>query len=417
MKAKINKLLCSNKFTFLISLIFSFCIWIKLSTSSSERISKTITNIPIVVNLSESAKEAGLTIFGLDNIKAEVTVSGNRITLGQLTKDNITVFAQQSAGIINSTGNYTLELCAKKNGRITNYEILDNVSPRLVNVFVDRLQSKNFKIDQNINCKTDAEHVITAAVLSEPEITISGPETVVSSISKVTVEKEIGNVLTESTSMKSLPLNLYDENGKKVATNNLSFSVNSVNATVNVFAKKTVDVVPVFLNKPKNLTLNKARVSLSHSKIEIAASKEVLDSIDSVQLESLDLSDINLNNKEFNLNVKMPNSVINLSNLHSVNLRINTDGIQEKQIKVNNIYFVNVPPGKDAVSFAKSITVNLLGPYNELRNIKPEFLCAEIDLSQKENFKGIIDIPVSVKTTLPSSCWVHGRYSVMVQIS
>ena len=109
MKAKINKLLCSNKFTFLISLIFSFCIWIKLSTSSSERISKTITNIPIVINLSESAKEAGLTIFGLDNIKAEVTVSGNRITLGQLTKDNITVFAQQSAGIINSTGNYTLE--------------------------------------------------------------------------------------------------------------------------------------------------------------------------------------------------------------------------------------------------------------------------------------------------------------------
>ena len=130
MKAKINKLLCSNKFTFLISLIFSFCIWIKLSTSSSERISKTITNIPIVVNLSESAKEAGLTIFGLDNIKAEVTVSGNRITLGQLTKDNITVFAQQSAGIINSTGNYTLELCAKKNGRITNYEILDNVSSK-----------------------------------------------------------------------------------------------------------------------------------------------------------------------------------------------------------------------------------------------------------------------------------------------
>ena len=417
MKAKINKLLCSNKFTFLISLIFSFCIWIKLSTSSSERISKTITNIPIVVNLSESAKEAGLTIFGLDNIKAEVTVSGNRITLGQLNKDNITVFAQQSAGIINSTGNYTLELCAKKNGRITNYEILDNVSPRLVNVFVDRLQSKSFKIDQNINCKTDAEHVITAAVLSEPEVTIAGPETVVSSISKVTVEKEIGEILIENTSIKSIPVTLYDESGKRVATNNLSFSVNNVDATINVFAKKTVDVVPVFLNKPKNLNLNKTRVSLDHSKIEIAASKEVLNSIDSVQLESLDLSDINLNNKEFNLNVKMPSGVINLSNLHSVNLRINTDGIQEKQIKVNNIYFVNAPPGKDAVSFVKSITVNLLGPYNELRNIKPEFLCAEIDLSQKENFKGIIDIPVSVKTTLPSSCWVHGRYSVMVQIN
>ena len=253
MKAKINKLLCSDRFTFLLSIFLSFCIWVKLSNSSSEKITKTITNIPIVVNLSDSAKEAGLKIFGLDDIKAEVTVSGNRITLGQLTKDNITVFAQQSAGIINSTGNYTLELSAKKNGRITDYEILEKVSPRLVNVFVDRMQSKSFKIDQSINCKTDANHVITAAALSETEVTISGPETVVSSISKVTVEKEIESTLTESVNVKALPLILYDEAGKKVTTNNLSFSTNNIDATVNVFSKKTVNITPVFLNKPNLL--------------------------------------------------------------------------------------------------------------------------------------------------------------------
>ena len=417
MKAKINKLLCSDRFTFLLSIFLSFCIWVKLSNSSSEKITKTITNIPIVVNLSDSAKEAGLTIFGLDDIKAEVTVSGNRITLGQLTKDNITVFAQQSAGIINSTGNYTLELSAKKNGRITDYEILEKVSPRLVNVFVDRMQSKSFKIDQSINCKTDANHVITAAALSETEVTISGPETVVSSISKVTVEKEIESTLTESVNVKALPLILYDEAGKKVTTNNLSFSTNNIDATVNVFSKKTVNITPVFLNKPKNLSFSSNRISLDHSKIEIAANKDILDSINSIELENLDFSDLNLNNKEFNLHLKIPNGVINLSNIHFVNLKLNTDGMQEKQLKVNNISFVNVPPDKEAVSFAKSLTVDVLGPYSELKNIKSENLFAEIDLSQKENFKGITELPASIKINTPSSCWVYGKYNVMVQVN
>ena len=108
MQKRINKFFKSNKLAFVFSLIVSFCIWVKLSTSSSEKISKTISNIPINIALSESAKESGLRVFGLDNVFAEVTVEGNRIALGQLTKENITVFAQQSAGIINTTGNYTL---------------------------------------------------------------------------------------------------------------------------------------------------------------------------------------------------------------------------------------------------------------------------------------------------------------------
>ena len=92
----------------LFSVIIAFIFWIILSTSASESTTKLITDIPISVSLSESAKESGLAVFGTDDIKAEVSVTGNRLILGQLSKSDIQITAQQSANMINSTGKYTL---------------------------------------------------------------------------------------------------------------------------------------------------------------------------------------------------------------------------------------------------------------------------------------------------------------------
>lgn len=416
MRSKINKFLSSNKVAFIFSLLVSFCIWVRLSTSSSESVTRTITGIPITLNLSDSAKEAGLQVFGLDGISAEVAVTGNRIVLGQLTKDNITVFAQQAAGMINRTGNYTLELSARKTGRPQNYEITNQVSPRFINVFVDRFQSKTFEVASNINCSTDSNHFVSVAVLSEPSVTISGPESVVSSINKVVVEKEIKDKITNTTNLKDLPLSLYDENDKKVSSANLSFSTNKLDATINVLSRKTVNLDAIFLNKPHKLNLKGKRLALDQTKIEIAASDDVLDSVNSIPLETLDFADINLYNKEFSLPLKLPSGVRNLSNIYSVLLKFNTDGMQSKNVRVSNIVFVNKPSGQIVNSYTKVINTEVIGPTFDLKNVKSEDLYVQVDLSGKENFKGVTDVPAVIKFYADTSCWVYGRYNVTVQI-
>ena len=416
MKDRIHKIIISNKIAYIFSLIVSFCIWVKLSTSGSESITKTITNIPITVNLSDSAKEAGLKVFGLDGISAEITVTGNRIVLGQLTKNNISVFAQQSAGIINTTGNYTLELLARKSGQPMDYEITNQVSPRFINVFVDRFQSKNFDITPNISCSTDANHFVSVADLSEPNVIISGPESVVSSINRVVVEKDIKEKLVQTTNLNDLSLTLYDENNRKISSTNLSFSVNKLDATVTVLSKKTVNLEAVFLNKPKNLNLKGKRLALDQNKIEIAASDDVINSITSIPLETLDFAEISLHNKEFNLPLKLPSGVRNLSNIYSVLLKFNTDGMQSKSVKVNNIEFINKSNSQIVNSYTKIINVEVVGPTWELKNIKSEDLYAQVDLSSKENFKGVMELPALIKFYEDTSCWAFGRYNVTVQI-
>ena len=75
-KLSLGRLFYNNKIVMLFSIILSFIFWVVLSTSSSESTTKLITDIPISVNLSQNAKESGLTVFGADDIKAEISVTG-----------------------------------------------------------------------------------------------------------------------------------------------------------------------------------------------------------------------------------------------------------------------------------------------------------------------------------------------------
>ena len=53
----LGRLFYNNKVVMLFSVIIAFIFWIILSTSASESTTKLITDIPISVSLSESAKE------------------------------------------------------------------------------------------------------------------------------------------------------------------------------------------------------------------------------------------------------------------------------------------------------------------------------------------------------------------------
>ena len=162
----LGRLFYNNKVVMLFSVIIAFIFWIILSTSASESTTKLITDIPISVSLSESAKESGLTVFGTDDIKAEVSVTGNRLILGQLSKSDIQITAQQSANMINSTGKYTLELSAKKNSILTDYEFSSSVSPKFVTVVVDRYKSQTFDITPNIKFTADTDYFVAPISLS-----------------------------------------------------------------------------------------------------------------------------------------------------------------------------------------------------------------------------------------------------------
>ena len=92
-KRGVSRLFSNTKFVLIISLLLSVVIWIMVSLSDTNESNVTISNIPININLSESATNSGLKIFSGADQTASVTVTGNRVAMGSVSSDDIVVSA------------------------------------------------------------------------------------------------------------------------------------------------------------------------------------------------------------------------------------------------------------------------------------------------------------------------------------
>lgn len=417
-KLSLGRLFYNNKIVMLFSIILSFIFWVVLSTSSSESTTKLITDIPISVNLSQNAKESGLTVFGADDIKAEISVTGNRLVLGQLSKNDIQITAQQSANMINSTGKYTLELSAKKNSMLTDYEFATSVSPKFITVFVDRYKSQEFEITPNIKFTANPNYFVAPVALSESKVTVSGPESVVSSIASVTVDDEISDTLSKTVDLHNLPINLFDSNGNKINTTNLLLSANAVDANITVLQRKFVNISPEFTSAPSGFNVKSILQQVSPSRIEVAAPNEVISDLTMLQLEPIDFSKINLDNYQFEQTIKLPTDCRSLANIYKSNVKLNLLGFQERTIVTKNIKFENLPEDKIAVSHTASIPLQVIGPVNQIRSISEADVSVAVDLSDKKDFIGRTEMPAKVVFgSSANKCWAYGSYKVNVGLT
>lgn len=414
----LGRLFYNNKIVMIFSIILAFVFWIILSTSASESTTKLISDIPINVSLSESAKDSGLMVFGMEDIKAEVSVSGNRLILGQLSKNDVQITAQQSANMINSTGKYTLELSAKKNSILTDYEFTSSVSPKFVTVVVDRNKSKTFDIVPNIKFTADPNYFVAPIALSETQVTVSGPESLVSSIASATVESSIPETLNKSTEQKDLSINLFDSNGNKINMKNLTLSVQKVNANIMILQRKFVNVAAEFKSVPSGLDVKTLSLQILPNKIEIAAPADVIKNLTSVPLEPIDLSQVNLDHYQVERAIKLPTDCRNLSDVYNATVKINLGGFQSRTLSVKNIKFKNLPEGKSVVSHTTNLTVKVMGPVAQVRQLSEEDVSAEVDLTDKEEFIGRTQMPAKINFSVAANkCWAYGSYNINVGIT
>ena len=417
-KLNLGRLFYNNKVVMLFSVILSFICWMILSTSASETATKLISDIPISVHLSENAKASGLTVFGAEDIKAEISVTGNRLILGQLSKNDIQITAQQSANMINSTGKYTLELTAKKNSILTDYEFASPVSPKFITVFVDRHKSQDFEIAPNIKFTADPNYFVAPIALSEPTVTISGPESVVSSIASVTVDGNISGTLNKTVDLHDLPINLLDSKGNKINTTNLVLSVSSVDANITVLQRKFVTVTPEFTSTPSSLNIKSLSLQVSPNKIEVAAPNEILSNLTTLQLEPIDFSQIDLDHCEFEQNIKLPTDCRSLANIQKSEVKLNLLGFQERTVVAKDIKFKNLPSDKVATAHTASLPIKVVGPIGQLRALTEADISIEVDLADKKEFTGRTEMPAKIVfDSSGSRCWAYGHYKVNVGIT
>ncbi len=413
-KFSLNGILKNNKFLFILAVLISFSVWIYMSMGSSNDTSLTISNIPIQIELPDESRDSGLQVFSGGEQTASVTISGNRAILGSITESDITVTA--AANTISSTGTYQLSVSAAKTNPGQNFQIISTVSPSTVSVFVDYLRESTFQIQENVVYKV-ADGYYASTALSSKNVVISGPQTEISRISKVSAVASIDNTLTESDSTEA-KIVLYDKNGKEISTNLLTMDLYSVQAMVSVLPEKTVDIKPVFLNKPNGLNINDDIIKIEPDSILIAGPQKILNDTLSVNLEPIDFSTLKNEVKTFpSLGIDIPKDCKNISNSTTADVTLDLSKLSSKKFTVDKFTVEGLLNEYKADVTQKSISVTIIGPKKEIDNLKSNDITGVIDTSDSEGTTGSVQMPVSFTIKGTKSCWAYGSHKANLTIT
>lgn len=416
---KIGKLFYNNKFVAVFSVIVSFIIWLVVASNGSESIPVTISDIPVDIHLSENAIQDGLQVFGAQNITAKVEITGNRLIVGQVTKNDIQISASQSAMSIMSPGNYTLELSAKKVGVLQDYEIVSDVKPSVITVMVDRYRESEFTVESEINFNPKSGYFVGATTLSSPKVVLSGPESEISKIKKVKVSSNVpGEVSTPLNLL--LPVIMYDAYDRPITSETIKCSVNEIDVNIPVLMKKEVSIVPKFSNLPADIdfsTTYKDYVRVTPSKLQIAGPEDAIFAMKNIALEEIDFKSVNMQNNKFKMPINLPQGCRSLNNIYYADLFINMSPFREKTLTINQFEFKDVPENKNAEVYNGSINVTVLAPARVINYVKASDLVAQIDFSGKKDLSSSMEMPVNVYVKELKDVWVSGQYSVNVGLN
>lgn len=414
-KISINKIFYDNKLVFLFSVFVSFAIWIGVNAGGADSTPVTISDIPVSISLSESAVQDGLRIFSGQDIKAQIDISGNKVIVGQVTKDDILITVPQAASTITSPGTYTLELTAKKTGLISNYEFASGVQPTFVTIMVDRYREAEFNIEPEFEFSANPNYFLGATVLSSPKAVLSGPESEISKIKKICVKGRIDQELQGTFTTKS-PIIMYDAYGEQIISETISSTVKEVEVTIPVLMRRNISIKPNFKNIPSGLNLSSI-VKTVPASLEIAGPEEQIGDMTAIELAPIDFSELNVQKNRMSIQIDLPNGCRSLNNIYSVEVFINTSGFKERTFCVDQISFLNVPEGKTTKVYTDKIDVKLVGPSNSIRYMSAENITAQIDLGGKEDLSGSMEIPVLITVKNYNDVWAYGKYLVNIEIS
>ena len=408
-----QRILQNNYVLLIIALLISIGIWIYMSMTASNDTSITVSNIPIQTELSESAKELGLQVFLEDEAKASVTVSGMRTMLGQISEADLIVTA--SANSISTTGNHTLPVSATKANPSSNFQIT-SCTPSSINVVVDYPKESTFDVKEDISYKVKDGYYGSVSMAFN-KVTISGPQTEILKIKKVVAKAEVKGDLTESKDTKA-EIVLYDSGDNVIPKNLLQLSSNTVDVKIEVMPEKAVPLKPVFKNKPGGLVLTEDMIKIEPSEIKIAAPQDALDNIKAVNLEAIDFNKLN-NTKVVlkDLSIDVPESCKNISDTSAAAVTLDLRGMTSKEFDVESFSVEGLPSGFSCEVTSKSITVNVIGPKDEIESLKAEDIVAVIDAKNFSGKVGSVEMPITFKLNTVKSCWAYGEYKANVNIT
>lgn len=415
------------------ALIFSFCAaviaWFVMNAQSAQ-LNRIVRDVPIEVTLSPSAEEDGIRVFNQNYNMADLEISGNSLITNKLTSEDFQVTALLNPTSTKLTGNtlqkVTVPVRPVKRSAYSDYNIV-SYSPEEITLEYDRYKEATFPIEQELKYSADSNYYPGTVSLSAQQVVVSGPESSVNKISRAAVNYTINDPLRTDTSF-TCPVRLYDQDNQEItdtASLYLSLDVDTVDVTIPILSRKTVNVLAATVHQPKGFA--DSRITVTPAQIDIAGPADVLSTINEITLDTpIDFAELEVSsNNTFEMDIPLPAGVRNINALgenavSKATVSINLNGYRQTTVQVprGNFQISNCPAGKDPTVNTQLLDVTLVGSDAQVAKLTGDSILVQIDLANFAENVGSINAPVTVAITGTGSdsCWVLGKYTVAMTL-
>ena len=413
-----NKKFNGQKFALvLLALFLSVIFWVYVTNQEGQEQDFTYSGVKVVLEGEANMRDSrGLIITSLDTTSMRVTVTGSPRVLAKLTAADITAVVDLST--ITNTGHYSRaprityssdfaasELTAKFPGQGT------------VNFYVDKLSTCTVDV-KGINNGSTAEGFSAEPLEFSPAtVKISGPESALQKVHHAWIEvlrEDVDSTLSYESSYV-----LRDKDGNIIVDDSITLENDTVMVTLPVIAIKEVDLVVATIPGAGASDENVVKRFEPVSKITLSGDAEVLEGVNSILLDTIDLSKVDGTYSE-TYTIVIPNETEIIGNTKEVTVTLEIVGLDTKRVNipVENLSYINMTEGYTAEIMDSSLNnVTLRGLADDLAAVNAENVRAVADLSEYGTATGIFAVPVKIHINGSTAVGAIGEYKLYISIS
>ena len=271
----------NNMWMKILSVVIAVLIWLFVANTNDPAVTKRFYSIPVKVMNEDALTKRGYAYEILDGEEVNITVKGKSSIVRSMGISDFQAIADFSK--LSKVDAVPIDITAKKYS-----DQLDITLGTTNTMKIKKDEVVTISVPVNVIAKGDpAEGYAVGRVTSTPNlIKVSGPENLLSSAKEIRATVSVDGISHDVTATDK-PV-LYDEEGKKIISNQIEFDTASIGIYIELWKTKTVDVKLSYTGEPaKNYHL----VSFDYEpkQITIAAPDDMLESLDSITLDSVSI--------------------------------------------------------------------------------------------------------------------------------
>jgi len=414
LKNRLEKIMTNNFLIAIYSFLIAIVAWFVISITIYPSTPKTINEIPLSLDISQStAEEYGLSVIDCNVKQVNIQIEGNRSQIGNLNKDDIV--AKLDVQNVFKSGTKKLSIKVEsKNG--VSFKV-NKINPPSATVMFDKIETREFELTPEIPNITFGDGKFYDDLSCTPGvIEIKGPSAQLDQIARCAAVTNRNDTLSSSYSFDYDEIKLYNESGSIIDNNLFEISAENILINIPVLTQKTLDLSVALSNVPSDFDKDSIKFIMSADNITLASqTKSLNDFPDTFEVGKILLSELDLGyQKTFIIDTK---DDINKSGFETVTVTLDDENLVKKDFTIKDFSFSNPPSTYNFDVITKSLRVSIIGPKDVIESLTAKQLIADIDLFDFEDpapSSQSFTYPVTIRCPDYDNVWAVGLSKVTI---